>query len=120
MSQKFTRWQPVEVYSFDNEEWNEGRYICPAPAKSLADHYVFYVSPLDGSTVEAGVTDLHIRPLPRFEATGDELPLLAGLLAEVEQRMVNTDMSNTNTIGPEAAAVNAMLRRCWAAMGGRR
>ena len=37
-------------------------------------------------------------------------------IGEAEQRMVNHDMSNHGTIGPEAAAVNAMMRRCWAAM----
>lgn len=109
--QRFERWQPVEVLF--GGKWVEGRYL----AQYLTDrHTALLYFDGDDEVTQHWIDDDQVRPLPRFEATGDEVPLLAGLLAEVEQRMVNRDMSDTNTIGPEAAAVNAMARRCWAAM----
>jgi len=112
--QKFDRWQPVEI-KLDDDAWIEARYVAPYDDKvSPLAHTVGVID--GGELTEAQVSDAEIRPAPCFSAAGDEVALLAGLLAEAEQRMVNHDMSNHGTIGPEAAAVNAMMRRCWAAM----
>lgn len=114
--QRFERWQPVEI-KLDDDAWMEARYVAPYDDEITAlAHTVVAYDEMSGRTVEHDVDDISIRPAPCFSAAGDEVALLAGLLAEAEQRMVNHDMSNHGTIGPEAAAVNAMMRRCWSAM----